>query len=75
MNLQNVKKDDTIKRVKEIIHSILAIPENQQQLMYGGKKMEDDKKLLAYGVSLGSTIQLKISKPIAKSNKGNLCIN
>ncbi|XP_064389491.1 uncharacterized protein LOC135337484 isoform X5 [Halichondria panicea] len=55
-----VRQDDTVKKVKEFIFSQVGIAEDQQELTYIGRLMEDDKKLSNYAVLDGSNIQLRL---------------
>lgn len=53
-----VEPADTIKNVKFMIHNKGGIPQHQQLLTFGGKKLEDDCALSVYNIENESTLNL-----------------
>ena len=70
--LLQVKKEDTIRNVKEIIQKELGIQCSEQELKYEEKLMEDDDPLSAYNVHGESTIQLLITKSESTGTESKL---
>ena len=65
-----VEASDTIENVKTIIQYIEGIPENQQQLIFNGRPLEDRKTVGDYNIQGQDTLHLHPS-----SGEGNVVIN
>ena len=55
-----VKEEDTVDSVKQMIYALLNIEPNQQRLTYEGEMMMDDKTMGFYNIQEGSIIHLSI---------------
>jgi ubiquitin C len=54
----DVQPNSTIEEVKSKIHSKEGIPSDQQQLIFAGQQLKDDRTLSNYDIKNGSTVQL-----------------
>ncbi|XP_059650857.1 ubiquitin-like [Cornus florida] len=59
----NVKRSKTIKNIKAMLHSKEGISENLQELFLTGERLQDDKKLVDYGIQRNSTLHLVLQAP------------
>eukprot|EP01087_Luapelamoeba_hula_P012672 TRINITY_DN3543_c0_g1_i1.p1 TRINITY_DN3543_c0_g1~~TRINITY_DN3543_c0_g1_i1.p1 ORF type:complete len:395 (+),score=128.74 TRINITY_DN3543_c0_g1_i1:117-1301(+) len=57
----NMRLDDSIAIVKELIEEKSGIPVSQQRLIYGGKQMADTKTLREYRVPPGGLLHLVLA--------------
>ena len=58
-----LEADDTIERVKALIHDFKGIPPQSQRLIFNGKMLADDKKTLGdYGVKADDTVHFVITR-------------
>ena len=55
-----VKEEDTVDSVKQMIYALLNIEPNLQRLTYEGEMMIDDKTMAFYNIKEGSIIHLSI---------------
>ena len=53
-----VRKEDSIKELKEKIQVKQGIPANQQRIVYAEKQLQDDKTLSDYDISKDATLHL-----------------
>lgn len=58
-----VEPTDTVRNVKEKIKDKDAVPVNEQRLLYAGKELKDEDKLLEYNIQMESTIHLVLRLP------------
>ena len=57
-SLLTVCADDTIENVKVRIQKLRIMPRDTQQLIFAGKKLDNDRSLSSYDIKRGSTILL-----------------
>lgn len=53
-----VKSSDTIETVKEQIREKEGIPPDQQMLIFGSKKLEDERTIADYDIKEGALLHL-----------------
>ena len=71
-----VKATDLIEDLKKKVHEKFRIPSEKQRLIYGGKQLEDGKRLSFYNISNGSTIFLVFHLlPSPKTRYGEITQN
>ena len=51
-------KTDTVLRLKKLISGLFNIPVSEQRLIFCGEEMENDLKLMEFGLSQGTGIHL-----------------
>lgn len=51
-------KTDTVLRLKKLITGLFDIPVSEQHLIFCGKEMENEMKLIEFSLSHGTTIHL-----------------
>lgn len=51
-------KTDTVLRLKKLITGLFDIPVSKQRLIFCGKEMENEKKLIEFSLSQGTSIHL-----------------
>lgn len=54
-----VDSDDQIISVKETLKDRAGIPVNQQHLLWGGKKLDDNRPFSYYGIRAGGFFSLE----------------
>ena len=55
-----VRKEDSVQDLKEKIRDKEAVPPDDQQIIYGGKQLQDNKTLSDYDISKDATLHLVI---------------
>ncbi|KAF7152014.1 hypothetical protein RHSIM_Rhsim01G0277400 [Rhododendron simsii] len=53
-----VKRSETTKKLKVLFHEKEGTPENLQELFFTGKQLQDEHKLVDYGIQTNSTLHL-----------------
>ena len=53
-----VRKDDSVKNLKEKVQDREGIPSDQQRIVYAGKELLDHKTLSDYDISKDATLHL-----------------
>ncbi|KAL8610215.1 hypothetical protein ACOMHN_038910 [Nucella lapillus] len=59
-----VAASSEVKEVKELVHTLLAIPTTEQKLLYRGKALTDDKLLKDYDIQDGARLTLVVKKSV-----------
>ena len=80
--MYNVEASDTIQYIKEKIFEKENIPVDQQRMIFVGRQLENDKKVMDYNIQTGSSIHLVLglrgggfSAPdVTEEKKGNVII-
>ena len=57
-----VEPNDTIEKVKDKVYNKEGIPSDQQDYIFAGKKLENEKKLEDYGICKESTLHMLFKK-------------